>query len=518
MSGEGRGRGTPVAGSGRLACRVLVLTVAAALPGFADAQVVPDRPVERVGAADLAVDSRLSRLLEAGVQIVAGDTMVGPADTVPGSLLVLDATLILEGVVLGDLVVVDAGAFVRPGAVVRGDLVNAGGGLYRSELARIGGTVIDLPNAGYRVIREPDRIVIQASGVPSPLTFDGIQGFHPPTYDRVNGVTAIWGATLRLPRLGNVTPSVHGQAGWLTERGEETYGARLRLRWGATRLEGGIDREWDTDDDWIRGDLRNSLDYIWDGDDYRDYHEVERRWVGLARELGDEEKSFYGTLRVGGRIEDATSLEAGNPWHLLGDTVRTNPAIDDGRTTSLVAGFDAEWTGLRTAFEGTVEYEAARDWEGGQFDFDRIAVGGEWAMRALADHTLEIEFFAQAPLRGDTLPRQRWSFVGGSGTLQTLEFAQYYGDRVVWVENKYIIPLPDRLALPLLGAPDLQLIHAAGMAWLQDQDRTLHQEIGARLEFFGVYIRYMTPPDDPGDGDLDISLTWPFDEAYPWQK
>jgi hypothetical protein len=507
------------AGSGWGFVRAAALVAVAAAPGSAAAQrVIPDVPVEKVGAADVAVDNRLSRLLEEGVLVIAGDTMVGPTDTVPGSLMVLDATLILEGVVLGDVVVVDAGAFVRPGAVVRGDVVNAGGGLYRSELARISGTVIDLPNAGYRVVREVDRIVIQASGVPSPLTFDGIQGFHPPTYDRVNGVTAVWGATLRLPRLGNVTPSIHGQAGWQTERGEETYGAWLRLRWGATRLEGGIDREWDTNEDWIRDDITNSLSVFWDGDDYRDYHDVERTWARLAHVFGDEEKSFHGTLRLGGRIEDALSLERGNPWNLLGDTLRTNPAVDDGRTTSLVAAFDMDWTGLRTAFEGGVEYEVAREWEGGEFDFDRIAIRGEWAMAALADHTLEIEFFTQAPLRGDTLPRQRWSFVGGSGTLQTLEFAQHYGDRVAWVENKYIIPLPAWLALPVVGAPDLQLIHAAGMAWLQGQDHDLHQEIGGRLEFFGAFIRYMMPPDELGAGDLDVGLTWPFEERYPWQE
>ncbi|NIP81872.1 MAG: hypothetical protein GWM90_22705 [Gemmatimonadetes bacterium] len=507
----------PPGGPGALR-KVFIALLALAAGGPVAAQVIPTPPVEFVGASDLAVDQRLSDLLERDPLIIIRDTMVGPADTVRQAVLVLDATLVLEGTLLDDLVLVDAGAFVRPGAVVRGDLVNAGGGVYRSELARVGGTFIDLPNAGYRVVREEDRIVIEASGVPSPLTLDGIQGFHEPTYDRVNGVTGVWGATLRLPRLGNVTPRIHGEAGWRTERGEPVYAASLGLRWAATTLEGGYEEGWATNDDWIRDDFANSINYLWDGDDFRDYHEVERRWAAVVQAFGDEEKSFYGRLRVGGQIEDARSLPGGNPWNVMGDTARSNPDIDEGRTTSLLTRFALDWTGRRTVFDGWVEYEAAREWEGGAFAFDRIAVHGDWAMLALANHTLEIEFFGQLPLGGDTLPRQRWSFVGGSGTLQTLDLAQHYGDRVAWVENRYIIPLPERLALPLLGAPDLQLIHATGMAWLADDDRSLVQEVGVRLQFFGVYLRYMVRPEDLADGQLDISVTWPFGDSYPWES
>lgn len=491
----------------------MALLVATGLP----AQVVQTPPVERVGAADVAVDRRLARLLEGDPLILTRDTMIAAGDTVRGPVLLLDATLVLEGTVAGDLVVVDAGAFVRPGAVVQGDLVNAGGGLYRSELARVRGIVLDLPNAGYRVVREPDRIVIEASGVPSPLTLDGIQGFHVPAYDRVNGVTAVWGATLRLPRLGDLTPYVHGEGGWVTERGEAVYAASGGVRWGATRVEGGYEKGWYTNDDWIRDDLKNGLQYLWDGDDFRDYHAVERSWAGVARTFGDEEKSFFATLRLGGQIEDGTSLVAGNPWHLRGDTTRANPAIDDGRITSLVASLDAEWNGRWSVFEGRVEYEGGREWEGGEFVFDRVAVRGDWAMQALADHTLEIELFAQTPLRGDTLPRQRWSFVGGSGTLRTLELAQYSGDRVVYVESKYIIPLPESLALPLVGTPELQLIHAAGMAWLKGQDRDLYQEIGPRLQWFAIYLRYLAEPTEIGEGDFDVGVAWPFSGSYPWE-
>lgn len=494
---------------------IVVLLISLSTAGAARAQQLP---VETVGASDVALDRRLSRLLAADPVILTRDTMVAAGDTIRGSVLVLDATLVLEGAITGDLVIVDAGAFVRPGAGVGGDLVNMGGGLYRSEISRVGGRIIDLPTASYRVVREADRILIVASDSPSPLTLDGLMGFQPPSYDRVNGLTLMWGARYQLPRLGDITPSVHGEVGWLTERGEPTYGVSARIRRSATALEGGYEKGWATNDDWIRGDLVNAVNYAWDGDDFRDYHAAERVWGGVLREFGDAAKSFHGVLGVRGQVEDATSLVGDDPWHLWGGEARPNPAIDPGRTTSIVTTFDVEWAGLQTAFEGRVEYEAAREWLDGLFTFDRVAMQGDWAMQALANHTLEIEFFVQQPLGGGVMPRQEWSFVGGSGTLQTLEFAEYSGDRVVFAETKYVIPLPERLALPLIGAPELQLIHGGGMAWIEGEDPGFQQEIGGRLQFFGLYVRYMVDPSDLTDSELDVGLSWPFGSRHAWES
>lgn len=475
-------------------------------------------PVEREGSSDVAVDRRLAALLAGDPLIITADTLLAPTDTVRRSVLVLDATLILEGTIAGDLVMVDAGAFIRPRAVVRGDLVNVAGGLYRSELARVDGVILDLPTAPYRVVREPHRIVIVASGGPSALTLDGAFGLTPPTYDRVNGVTATWGARYTLPMVEEVTPSVHAQVGWRTEPGEPTYALSAELRRFATIVDAGHYRGWSTNDAWIRGDLMNSVNYLWDGDDVRDYHEAALSWVGVRREFGDVEKSLAGTYGVRGQVEDATSLRGGHPWHLLGGDVRPNPAIDPGRTTSLVGSLDVVWHGLQTDFEGGIEYEAAREWLDGDFAYDRVAAHGDWAMHALADHTLEIEFFVQQPLGGGTMPRQEWSFVGGTGTLQTVAFAAYHGDRVVFVESKYIIPFPERVAIPILGAPDLQLIHAAGMAWLAGEDRAFQQEVGARLQFFVIYLRYMLDPADVSNNKLDLGLSMPFGTPYPWES
>lgn len=473
--------------------------------------------VETVGTSDVALDRRLERLLGADPLILTSDTRIRAEDTIPRSVLVLDATVIHEGTILGDLVLVDAGVFVRHEAVVRGDLVNIGGGLYRSELARIGGTIIDLPDAGYRVIREPGRIIIEASGTPVRLSLDGFGGLRTPTYDRANGLGVAWGAAYRLPRLLDATPTVRAGGGWRTEAGP-MYGASFDLRSGALTVAVGHERTGDTHDDWAWGDLRNSLNYLWDGDDFRNYYEARRSWAAVEREFGDASKSFFGYVRLAGRIEDAESLVGGDPWHLTGEPARPNPSIDAGRITSASARSEVEWHGRETDLVARVEYEAGRVWGGGQFVFDRVTAGVRFAMHGLLDHTLEIRAFGQIPLASNTLPRQRWTVVGGPGTLQTVPVGTYRGDHVLFVESRYRLPAPEAVALPILGAPEVQLVHAAGMAWLADHDGTLVQEVGGRLQFLGLYVQYMLQPSDPGLDGLVVGLTWPFGPRFPWER
>jgi hypothetical protein len=470
------------------------------------------------GAADVAVDRRLTRLIQEGPRLVTRNESFSAGDTIAGSVLVLDASLVHEGVILGDLVLVDAGAFVRPGAVVTGDLVNIAGGLYRSELSEVGGSIVDLPVAPYRVIREPDLFIVQAGAAPSPLILDGFRGFHVPTYDRVNGLTLVWGAAYQLPTVERVVPRVHAQAGWQTQRGDPTYGVGVSVQRAATTVDAGHERAWDTNERWIQGDLLNSLNYLWNGRDQRDYHEVERSWVGVSRAFADRRRRLSATANVWGQVEDAVSLRAGAPWFLLGSETRPNPEVHDGRITSVFGRLAGSWEGPTIRFSGQAEYEAARAWRGGEFPFDRARAQGDFAMAALWNHTLAIDFFLQGPLGGNALPGQRWSFVGGPGTLHTLPLAAFYGDHVVFVGSHYIVPLPARLALPLLGAPRLHLLHAAGMAWVGGDERGLHQEIGVLADLGILHVRFALVPDDPGTNDLSIALAWPLGRAYPWER
>ncbi len=475
--------------------------------------------VRRVGSADIALDRRFSRLLAAGVPVLEDDTLVVAGDTLWGDVLVLDATLILEGVVTGDVVGVDAGLWVRAGAEVWGDVVNAGGGLYRSYRARIRGRIFDLPDAPYYVERQLGRLDIVARDAPAPLRLDGALGVHDIRYDRVDGVSLAWGASYALPLLGPIQPRIHGWAGVRTERGAFGWGGDLAVRIGTVRLTGGVERTTRTPDAWLRAPTVNSLSYLWDGDDYYNRYDADRIHAGLRHSFGDERRRFHAELGAEAQIEEARSLSAGSPWTVIRDPVRPNPPIDEGRLVSLTGILDLEWSGLTTVIRSRTRVESGRTVLDGVFAFDRFETWGTWAIRSVLDHTLEVSWRLQGPLPGtDSLPRQRWSTVGGITTLQTYDIGFFRGDRLAFIRTDYIIPFPDWLAFPLVGAPDLYLTHAAGRAWTTAvADPVLEQNVGVQLQFFGVYLRYMHDPSGATEDSILLGVAWPFAPGYPWQ-
>lgn len=447
------------------------------------------------GRSDPSADRRIRALLRDGhYLLITRDTTIPRGDTVGQSVLVAGATLRLDGTVRGDVVGVAANLFVRPSATVTGDVVNAGGGLYSSEQARLEGDVVDRPLAEYAVTRGDGGVAIEGRSPRLPLFQpEGVAGVQLPTYDRVDGLWLRGGGRLRLPRLGTDSIMLRGAVGYRTEVGGLTHVAELTGRRGGGFLTVGHEEATATNDAWIRSDLKNSLGVLYNGKDYRNYYESER-WFGRA---GTRFASggWSGELALLGEREVARSLATGDPWHLLGDSLRFNPPIDPGTIASIGAGAAVTWEGRSTAAELGARTDFAGRVAGGDFEFSRYLVWGEWSMAAIANHALEVYWRAQGPLPGtDSLPRQRWSFVGGSGTLYTFDVAQFTGDRLVFVETRYVIPLPDRVRLPVIGAPDLVFLHTAGMAWTHDARRDLEQNIGVELRFFGLSLRAITNP------------------------
>ena len=154
---------------------------------------------------------------------------------------------------------------------------------------------------------------------------------------------------------------------------------------------------------------------------------------------------------------------------------------------------------------------------GTDVSYNAYAAHALYAMKAIANHTLEIETTFRGPLPGtDSLPRQRWTFVGGSGTLYTYDIAEFPGDRVAFIETEYTIPFAQQFTLPVLGAPRLKLIHNTGMAWSYGEKRGFEQNLGVRLQFAMAYVRYFYDPSS-GKGKFAANVSLPG-KAYPWEK
>lgn len=480
---------------------------------------VAAQEVERTGRGDVMLDRRLDRILGAGEYLlITRDTLIAEGDSVPGDLLVLDARLTLAGAVAGDVVGVEADLFIRPSARVGGDVVNIAGGLYRSEVGRIGGGIVDAPLVRYQVTREDDVIRIVAATEYTALELHGVMGLHLPTYDRVDALGLNWAATYRPRPLGSIQPALYGMVGYRSGRGAWQGKTELAFIRAATGFAVGVEELTQTNEWWIRGPLLNTLGYFGLGTDARDYFEARRVYVRLDQSFG--RGNAVATAQLRAQVERGRSLGAGDPWTVLGGSTRPNLPIDDGTISSLLSSLFGGWRGTGAQLDAGGSVEVAGSALGGDFSFTRFVLWGEWAMHAFRDHTLEVEWQLRGPFPGTrSLPRQRWSFVGGSGTLPTFETAQFRGDRLAFVESAYIIPLPERWSLPIIGAPDLEIVHAAGMAWTEAERRGLEQNIGVRLVFLSPYLRVVTDPSDPIDAlEIGIGLTSPFDGNYPWRR
>jgi len=476
--------------------------------------------VVRVGRGTPELDRLLDEfLVEDSYQLVSGRFTISASDTIDTNILVLDATLIVEGLVEGMIVGVESNIFLRPGAEIRGDLVNLAGGLYRSSLAPVMGRTIDQPLAPYRVYLEPDKgWLIEGYAQRKRLELDGFLGFHVPTYERVNALGIRWGARYILEEGRALRPTeLHGWIGYMSGRGAAAGGGEARWLYGRGRITLGAADQTRTHDYWVRSDLRNSISFLWDGDDYRNYYRTRWGYLAAQYEIGDQSRQ----LTIGSRasFERDRSLRTVHTWTIVGGKEsRPNPPIGEGDIRALTTSIDGNWIGRRLAWEGVGIIETASTTIEGIRSFTRATLIGEFGMDAFANHALLTRWYFQAPILGTRrLPRQRWNTLGGSGTLSAYPIGEFYGDRVALVENRYVIPLPERWSLPIAGRPDFEIAHAIGNAWTRGESSDLAQSLEVRLRFTFFYLRAAIDPSDTKENRIGVGLNSPFSSRFPWR-
>ncbi|HEX6558293.1 MAG TPA: hypothetical protein VF021_02505, partial [Longimicrobiales bacterium] len=185
-----------------------------------------------------------------------------------------------------------------------------------------------------------------------------------------------------------------------------------------------------------------------------------------------------------------------------------------------IVGAGTQWSGMTSYIDVTGDVEVTGQGEvGGDYAFHAYQASVEYAMKAVANHTLRFIANFRGPLPGtDSLPQQRWTYVGGSNTLYTFRLNEFRGDRLAFVETEYRIPFAPQLRLPVLGQPTLRLMHNIGMAWSHDVQHRFEQNVGARLQFPFAYARVVTNPRKVSDKVLlDLGVSLP-PKTYPWEK
>ncbi len=483
---------------------------------------VPDAHAQEVRlAAPARTDATraLAAFLERGdYELWPRDTVLVRGDTVRASVLVLEASVRIAGRVEGDIYVVDGDLFLRTRASVGGDIAVLGGGFYDSELAAVEGRITYRPNERVRVRPTGGDYEIITEVEPRPyMELDGTYGVHVPVYERVDALILGWGGLVRAPHAPG-RPELEASARYKT--GPARFEGSARNSWypsDRVRVGLSVSRATRSNEGWIHPTWVNSLATLVAEDDGRDYYRADRaalelEWRASTPPIWEDAPAWRVVLSGG--WEEARSLDARDIWALFGDDETSavpnapagfpdpNPAVDDGDLFFATAGF--EWSsrgrGGRTGFGLGLEAVHDDDIEGGDFSF--LLAEGRVSVRHATSwgHAWEVFAIARIDVAG-TLPGQRYSTIGGIGTIPTLDLRSRRGARLLFGEVSYAVPI---LGMATLGGLDAFVRASAGGTWSDGEALRIDESLagGAALRLWdfqlelGAAVGSDSRPDD----------------------
>ena len=488
--------------------RALALLLLAASARFATAQTVTIRSIGpseggRILASDLTVPHH--------VVSPGPSPFVLPRDSVAiGTVIVLGRHARIAGTVHGDVVVVGGDAFVHPGAQVDGRVVAIGGGAYRSMLGIVRGGYVSYRDFTYDIHAVAGGYILdyRRLGAPPspPVTLAGVYGFGIPTYDRSDGLSLSFGPAIALDssRLqASPTLTYRSQLGRIDPAIAASFQASP-----LARFDGFAGRSTFTNDDWIWSDLVNSAAALGLGIDSRNWYRADRAQV-VGHYLVNLPTAQIEPL-LGYRAERAWSVRpgpgaTGGPWslfgrHSVGHMLRPNPRIDDGTISSALVGARLAWQGQGAlALNANLVTEIAPSTPRGR-GFVQTTVHGTVGFPTFGKQRFDLETH-WVLTSSDTAPRQRWAYLGGSGTLPFLGLLSEGGDQLLYVQSAYSIPIT-AVNLPIAGQPMLQLRDVMGAAGVHRLPG-LEENAGVRVVLSFLRLDAMV---DPARGKVRVSV------------
>lgn len=472
------------------ACAILSLVL---LASTAAAQSVEFRSR---GAGLAVADQALTRVLQRGeYQVFTRDTVLSQGDVVSGDLIVIRASLRVEGRIGGDLIGVQADIFTRPGGRVEGTVVVLSGGFYGSSLAHLSSQPIIGSHYAYQAQRQEDgSYVILGPRAAARVRLPGLYGLLAPRYDRVNALTL--------------------EVGLDFERGAKTWlpdaEARLRYRSVRSDLDGDLELRWPfgrhvgalrggrtvrSNDRWINADLENSIYAFVGAVDTRNYYEADFAEADVRLEFGTGIRWWAGLL-LG--WERAGSLANRDPFSIFtarGGFQDNLPVIEaDAASVKIDLGLKT-WISGSTPVEVGLDLERADADVVGDLTFSLFGGYLSADIPTVGHQKLLLEGRGQAT-GSSGAPAQRWRAVGGWGSLPTLRPTEREGDKMWWWAATYRIPLRPRASL--FTRVTIWLQYAAGNAWATGDTRppTVHNlAVGATFGPLAAGV-FTDPRDD----------------------
>src|SRR6266478_514199 len=272
----------------------------------------------------------------------------------------------------------------------------------------------------------------------SPISLPLGFGLRIPSYDRVNGLALPWGPKLE---LGDGRLDVDGLVTYRSNLGKWDPSLEGSIRPGdENELRFFAGRGTFTNDAWIRGDLTNSAAAFFAGSDSRNYYRADRGTARFARTFTSNSVTF--APFVGG-----AALQV-----VRGDL---EGKLDANLEQSVRTALKPDCAGV-PAF-GLCSQPLPGD------SFTQATFDGRVSFPTFGTQTFAFKGHAVMTGGSGITPVQRFAYLGGSSTLATVNLLALGGDRLLFVQGDYIIPI-DQIQLPFVGSPYVGLRYAAGNA------------------------------------------------------
>jgi hypothetical protein len=264
------------------------------------------------------------------------------------------------------------------------------------------------------------------------------------------------------------------------------------------RFEAFAGRATFSNDRWIQGDLVNSVNALFIGQDTRNYYRADRVQATahrLLERVGGQVEPFLGARWERSYSVGSATVPTSGPWSMFGrrdstHMARPNPPVSGGDITSLLGGLRTDWQAGGLTATGTLEVEGALAAPvNGRFV--QTAFDGGVAFPTFGAQTFQLETHLVFTGGQDT-PSQRFAYLGGPGTISTIRTLELGGDELLFVESRYNVPL-SRPRLPLVGPPVVTLRHVIGSAGV-GRLPSLEQNIALRLTIAIIRFEIVADP------------------------
>ena len=488
--------------------RLAGLTLALAFPALLRSQAVTiQEPGQHESAAILREALARPHVFRTG----SGRLDLPRDSIVTSSIIVIGRPAYVASTVHGDVIVVGSDLFLHPGADISGRAVAIGGTVARSSLGHVAGDVLSFRDETYDARSNASGVSLayrslRAETEAAPIFgLAGLQGLLAPSYDRVDGLSLPVGALVTLSGI-ELQPSVtyRSRLGALDPRVDVRTGADSGIR-----FEGFAGMLTRTNERWIYTDLVNSALVFLGGLDAHNYfrsRDAEGRIFYRATSAGRSIEPFFGA-----RIERTSPITAaGNVWSVRGRrdierVARPNPLVETGNIGSLLAGgqlFDTSGvvtTKLRAELEQSVATMS------GTSSFTQVTLDLRVGFPTFGTQSLQLRGHGVGTA-GNAVPRSRYAYLGGSGSLPVTELLEFGGTELLFLETRYLVPI-DRLVLPMIGSPVLTFRHLLGAAGVGNLPR-LEQAVGVGIGLSALRLDVTTDATRRGHTKLGGGISF----------